>query len=131
MVVLVLLVLLVMEGGAPGAGESSPGADPLPGRVSSGCTMAQVIILEGCRVELAEEETEVFAFKIMFHGDGKVMIFFLCYFLAGWWADVQPGHADHGGPGGLDEADRLRLLRLHEAHGRRAPAATRRGHNRV
>lgn len=31
-----------------------------------------VIILEGCRVELAEEETEVFAFKIMFHGDGKV-----------------------------------------------------------
>ena len=34
--------------------------------------LVQVIILEGCRVELAEEETEVFAFKIMFHGDGKV-----------------------------------------------------------
>jgi len=33
-----------------------------------------VIILEGCTVELAEEETEkekVFAFKIVFHGDGK------------------------------------------------------------
>ena len=28
--------------------------------------------MEGCRGELAEEETEVFAFKIMFHGDGKV-----------------------------------------------------------
>jgi len=30
-----------------------------------------VIILEGCTVELAEEETEVYAFKIVFHGDGK------------------------------------------------------------
>jgi len=30
-----------------------------------------VIILEGCTVELAEEETDVFAFKIVFHGDGK------------------------------------------------------------
>jgi len=32
-----------------------------------------VIILEGCTVELAEEETEVYAFKIVFHGDGKVL----------------------------------------------------------
>merc|ERR1719508_758866 len=32
-----------------------------------------VIILEGCTVELAEEETEVYAFKIQFHGDGKTM----------------------------------------------------------
>jgi len=32
-----------------------------------------VIILEGCTVELAEEETEVYAFKILFHGDGKTM----------------------------------------------------------
>jgi len=30
-----------------------------------------VIILEGCTVELAEEETDVYAFKIVFHGDGK------------------------------------------------------------
>lgn len=30
-----------------------------------------VIILEGCTVELAEEETDVFAFKIIFHGEGK------------------------------------------------------------
>jgi len=30
-----------------------------------------VIILEGCTVELAEEETELYAFKIIFHGDGK------------------------------------------------------------
>ena len=32
-----------------------------------------MIILEGCTVELAEEETEVYAFKIQFHGDGKTM----------------------------------------------------------
>lgn len=32
-----------------------------------------VIILEGCTVELAEEETEVYAFKIQFHGDGKTI----------------------------------------------------------
>jgi len=33
-----------------------------------------VIILEGCTVELAEEETELNAFKIVFHGDtGKVV----------------------------------------------------------
>jgi len=30
-----------------------------------------VIILEGCTVELAEDETDVFAFKIVFHGEGK------------------------------------------------------------
>lgn len=30
-----------------------------------------VIILEGCTVELAEEETEHFAFKLVFHGDGR------------------------------------------------------------
>jgi len=30
-----------------------------------------VIILEGCTIELAEEEYEKFAFKIAFHGDGK------------------------------------------------------------
>jgi hypothetical protein len=32
-----------------------------------------VIILEGCTVELAEEETEVYAFKIQFHGEGKAV----------------------------------------------------------
>ena len=30
-----------------------------------------VVILEGCTVELAEEEQEKFAFKVAFHGDGK------------------------------------------------------------
>ena len=30
-----------------------------------------VIILEGCTVELAEEEIDKFAFKISFHGEGK------------------------------------------------------------
>jgi hypothetical protein len=30
-----------------------------------------VIILEGCTIELAEEEFEKFAFKIAFHGEGK------------------------------------------------------------
>jgi len=30
-----------------------------------------VIILEGCSVELAEEEQEKFAFKIVFHGEGR------------------------------------------------------------
>ena len=30
-----------------------------------------VIIIEGCTIELAEEEEEKFAFKIVFHGDGK------------------------------------------------------------
>jgi len=30
-----------------------------------------VIILEGCTIELAEEETEVFAFKVMFHSGGR------------------------------------------------------------
>ncbi len=30
-----------------------------------------VIILEGCTIELAEEEIDKFAFKISFHGEGK------------------------------------------------------------
>ena len=30
-----------------------------------------VIILEGCTVELAEEEIDKFAFKITFHGEGR------------------------------------------------------------
>ncbi len=30
-----------------------------------------VIIMEGCTIELAEEEHEKFAFKIAFHGEGK------------------------------------------------------------
>lgn len=30
-----------------------------------------VIILEGCTIELAEEEAEKFSFKIVFHGEGK------------------------------------------------------------
>lgn len=30
-----------------------------------------VVILEGCTVELAEEEQEKLAFKIAFHGEGK------------------------------------------------------------
>ncbi|XP_059088803.1 sesquipedalian-1-like [Tigriopus californicus] len=30
-----------------------------------------VIILEGCTIELAEEEQEKFSFKIVFHGEGK------------------------------------------------------------
>ena len=30
-----------------------------------------VIIMEGCTIELAEEEQEMFAFKINFHGEGR------------------------------------------------------------
>ena len=30
-----------------------------------------VIILEGCTIELAEEEVDKFAFKISFHGEGR------------------------------------------------------------
>lgn len=30
-----------------------------------------VVILEGCTIELAEEEREKFAFKVAFHGEGK------------------------------------------------------------
>ena len=30
-----------------------------------------VVILEGCTIELAEDEQEKFAFKIAFHGEGK------------------------------------------------------------
>eukprot|EP00095_Tigriopus_kingsejongensis_P002444 maker-scaffold380_size190731-snap-gene-0.49 protein:Tk02444 transcript:maker-scaffold380_size190731-snap-gene-0.49-mRNA-1 annotation:"FAM109A" len=30
-----------------------------------------VIILEGCTIELAEEEQEKFSFKVVFHGEGK------------------------------------------------------------
>lgn len=30
-----------------------------------------VIILEGCTIELAEEEQEMCAFKIVFHGEGR------------------------------------------------------------
>ena len=30
-----------------------------------------VVILEGCTIELAEDEQEKFAFKIVFHGEGK------------------------------------------------------------
>jgi len=30
-----------------------------------------LVVLEGCRVELAEEEQEKFAFKLVFHGEGK------------------------------------------------------------
>lgn len=32
---------------------------------------AGVVVLEGCTVELAEEEQEKFAFKVAFHGEGK------------------------------------------------------------
>eukprot|EP00096_Caligus_rogercresseyi_P004569 TRINITY_DN1890_c0_g1_i2.p1 TRINITY_DN1890_c0_g1~~TRINITY_DN1890_c0_g1_i2.p1 ORF type:complete len:219 (-),score=78.37 TRINITY_DN1890_c0_g1_i2:283-939(-) len=30
-----------------------------------------LIVLEGCSIELAEEEQEMFAFKIVFHGEGR------------------------------------------------------------
>jgi len=30
-----------------------------------------VIVLEGCTIELAEDEKDVYAFKVVFHGDGK------------------------------------------------------------
>ena len=44
-----------------GEGQKSGGGDP-----------SGVIVLEGCTVELAEEEQEKpFAFKIAFHGEGK------------------------------------------------------------
>ena len=82
-----------------------------------------VIIIEGCTIELAEEEQEMCAFKIVFHGEGrrtyylgtesqvsfenvpqKVLFNWICIELSGnCWR--------------LDEVLGLRFLRLHEVDG--------------
>ena len=89
-----------------------------------------MIILEGCTVELAEEETDVFAFKVR-AGDNKIVeinkqtVDCADYFPRGGQdpgPGLRTGEQHHGGPGGLDEVDRLRQLRLHEADGGGAPA---------
>ena len=91
-----------------------------------------VVILEGCTVELAEEETDFHAFKVQ---NDKIIQFRLMkmylnikgYFPWRWkdvWKDLYLWYGQYGGFRGLDEADCMCELRLHEVDGRRAAAAT-------
>ena len=71
-----------------------------------------VIILEGCTVELAEEETDVYAFKVGNICDRVLVTNFLLEDCVSWgwkvkWESLYSGDTDYGGLGGLDEAGGL------------------------